>query len=62
MMKDINVLFIMACENGDYITIMNLLNSIKDFNIDITNDLGKSALRLAIENEHLEVNFFLSFN
>ena len=28
-----------------------------DFNIDITDNLGRSALRLAVENEHLEVNF-----
>ena len=51
----VNELFLSACENGDYITVSDLLNAIKDFNIDITNDLGKTALRLAIENEHLEV-------
>ena len=51
---DLNSLFINACENGDYITVSNLLNILKDFNIDIINDMGKSALHLAIENEHLE--------
>lgn len=54
---DINERFVDACENGDYPTVTRILDSIKDFNIDITDNLGRSALRLAVENEHLEVNF-----
>ncbi len=34
---------------------MRILEAISDFNIDVTDTLGKTALRLAIENEHLEV-------
>ena len=52
---NVNEIFISACETGDYIIVSDLLNSIKDFNIDITDDLGKSGLSLAIENDHLEV-------
>ena len=44
-----------ACENGDYLTVQKILAAIKDFNIEITDNLGRSALRLALENEHLEV-------
>ena len=44
-----------ACENGDYLTVQRILNLIKDFNIEITDNLGRSALRLSVENEHLEV-------
>lgn len=44
-----------ACENGDYPTVTKILDSLKDFNIDVTDHLGRSALRLAVENEHLEV-------
>ena len=29
--------------------------TIKDFNIEVTDNLGRTALRLAVENEHLEV-------
>ncbi len=46
-----------ACENGDYPTVIKILDAIKDFNIDVTDNLGRTALRLAVENEHLEVNF-----
>ena len=44
-----------ACENGDYPTVSRILESIKDFNIDVCDNLGRSALRQAVENEHLEV-------
>jgi transient receptor potential cation channel subfamily C member 7 len=44
-----------ACENGDYPTVTKILDSLKDFNIDVTDHLGRSALRLAVEHEHLEV-------
>lgn len=32
-----------------------ILLAIKDFNIEVTDNLGRTALRLAVENEHLEV-------
>jgi transient receptor potential cation channel subfamily C protein 6 len=35
--------------------VKNILENIKDFNIEITDNLGRSSLRLAVENEHLEV-------
>jgi hypothetical protein len=35
--------------------VNSILNSIKDFNIDVTDNLGRTALRLAVENEQLEV-------
>lgn len=44
-----------ACENGDYPTVIRILEALKDFNIDVTDNLGRTALRLAVENEHLEV-------
>lgn len=53
---DINERFLDACENGDYLTVQRVLALIKDFNIEITDNLGRSALRLSVENEHLEVS------
>ena len=50
-----NQRFIEACQNGDYPTVTRILDGIPKFNIDLTSNLGKSVLRLAIENEHLEV-------
>ena len=44
-----------ACENGDINLVNKILNVVKDFNIEVTDNLGKTALRLAIENEHLDV-------
>lgn len=44
-----------ACEGGDYRTVVKILETIKDFNIEITDNLGRTALQLAIENEHIEV-------
>jgi hypothetical protein len=45
-----------ACENGDLHTVNNILKNVKDFNIEVTDNLGRTALRLAVENEQLEVN------
>jgi len=45
-----------ACENGDLHTLNLILQNVKDFSIDISDNLGRSALRLAVENEHLEAN------
>lgn len=57
-----------ACENGDLKTVNYILQSIREFNIEVTDNLGRSPLRLAVENEHLEVDlkfllidFFLIF-
>jgi hypothetical protein len=52
---DINSRFVDACENGDYPTVIKILDSIKDFNVDVKDKLGRTALRLSVENEHLEV-------
>lgn len=54
---DINEKFIDACENGDLKTVNYILQNIKEFNIEVTDNLGRTALRLAVENEHLEVDF-----
>ncbi len=47
--------FVRACENGDYSTVQLILETDPRFNIDVTNQLGRTAMQLAIENEHLEV-------
>jgi hypothetical protein len=51
----LNQRFIDACQNGDYPTVTKILEGVPKFNIDLTANLGKNVLRLAIENEHLEV-------
>lgn len=52
---DINDQFVHACENGDYKTVHRILDENPKFSIDVTNQLGRSAMQLAIEKEHLEV-------
>jgi len=54
----INEQFVRACENGDYSTVHRLLKGNQIPNIDVTNQLGRTAMQLAIENEHLEVGLF----
>jgi hypothetical protein len=49
--------FVRACENGDYSTVHRILEENFRFNIDVTNQLGRTAMQLAIENEHLEVKY-----
>ena len=56
---NINDQFVHACENGDYNTVNRILEENPKFNIDVTDQLGRTAMRLAIENEHLEVRFEL---
>jgi hypothetical protein len=51
---DLNDLFLYACTHGDYMLVFDLLCS-GDIKANISNRMGKSALQLAIENEHLEV-------
>ena len=35
--------------------------TVKDFNVHITNKFGKNALRLAIENERIEVKLMSAY-
>lgn len=59
---DLNDQFVHACENGDYKTVHRILEENPKFSIDVTNQLGRSAMQLAIEKEHLEVKeIFYSF-
>lgn len=52
---NINEKFVRACENGDYSTVDQILRENPGFSIDVTNQLGRTAMQLAIEKEHLEV-------
>ena len=52
---DIKDQFVRACENGDYNTVRRILEENAKFSIDVTNQLGRTAMQLAIEKEHLEV-------
>jgi len=52
--EDITDLFLYACTHGDYTLVYGLLQEGK-IKADVSNRMGKSALQLAIENEHLEV-------
>ena len=54
--------FVRACENGDYSTVHQILRDNPKFNIDVTNQLGRTAMQLAIENEHLEVGLSSIFS
>lgn len=56
---DINDQFVRACENGDYNTVRRILEENAKFSIDVTNQLGRTAMQLAIEKEHLEVGVSL---
>lgn len=51
---DINDLFLFVCTHGDYMLVQRLLEQ-GDVKADVSNRLGKTALHLSIENEHLEV-------
>jgi len=62
MKPDINETFVDACENGDLHTVNNILQNVKDFNIEVTDNLGRTALRLAVENEQLEVDEIFCFS
>lgn len=57
---NINEQFVRACVNGDYQTVHQMLHTNQITNIDVTNQLGRTAMQLAIENEHLEVNLLRS--
>ncbi|XP_050396877.2 short transient receptor potential channel 7 isoform X1 [Patella vulgata] len=47
--------FLHAAEFGDIPGVKRLLNEFPDLNIDCIDALGRTALRLAVKNEHLEV-------
>jgi hypothetical protein len=53
---DINDQFIYACENGDCHSVRRILDDNPKFSIDVTNQLGRTAMQLAIEKEHIEVD------
>lgn len=57
-----NQRFVEACATGDYQTVLFILESIKDFNIDVSDNLGRTALRLAVASEHLEVKKAMSIS
>jgi len=52
--EDITDLFLYACTHGDYMLVYSLLQEGK-VKADVSNRMGKTALQLAIEKEHLEV-------
>ncbi|CAF2859314.1 unnamed protein product [Rotaria sp. Silwood2] len=51
---DINDLFLFACSHGDYMLVYNLLEA-GEAQADVLDKMGKSALQLAVQNEHFEV-------
>lgn len=52
---DVEEEFLHAAEFGDIPTVRRLLNEFSDLNVDCIDALGRTALRLAVKNEHLEV-------
>ena len=48
--------FIYAAEFGDIPTVQRILEENPHFNVDFSDILGRTPLRLAVGNEHLEVN------
>lgn len=52
--EDNHDLFMFACAHGDYMLVDRLLSE-GEVKADLSNRMGKSALQLAIENEHFEV-------
>lgn len=47
--------FLLACERGDLGTVRFYLNSGTDLNVNCVDPLGRTALRIAIENENTEM-------
>lgn len=54
--------FLHAAEFGDIHNVKRILNDYKDFNADCKDALGRTALRLAVKNEHLEVRLSISLH
>ena len=66
---DIEEEFLHAAEFGDIPGVKRLLAEYPELNIDCIDALGRTALRLSVKNEHLEVghgarstNIFLCFH
>lgn len=55
---DIEDEFLHAAEFGDVPTVKQLVDRNADLNVDCIDALGRTALRLAVKNEHLEVSTF----
>ena len=55
---DVEEEFLHAAEFGDIPTVRRLLAENSDLNVDCIDALGRTALRLAVKNEHLEVSLF----
>ena len=51
--------FLHAAEFGDVPTVKRLLSLYSQLNVDCIDALGRTALRLAVKNEHLEVGLCL---
>lgn len=51
--------FLHAAEFGDIPNVKRLIDTNSDLNTDCIDALGRTALRLAVKNEHLEVSFCL---
>lgn len=57
---DVEEEFLHAAEFGDVPTVKRLLNEFLGLNVDCIDALGRTALRLAVKNEHLEVSQIMS--
>lgn len=60
-LADVEEEFLHASEFGDIPTVRRLLADNSDLNVDCIDALGRTALRLAVKNEHLEVTSLFSF-
>ena len=58
---DVEEEFLHAAEFGDIPTVRRLLQENTELNVDCIDALGRTALRLAVKNEHLEVRFLTLF-
>ncbi|KAK7505654.1 hypothetical protein BaRGS_00002925 [Batillaria attramentaria] len=56
---DVEEEFLHAAEFGDVPTVRKLLSDYPDLNVDCIDALGRTALRLAVKNEHLEWQLIL---
>ncbi|BFZ13049.1 hypothetical protein BsWGS_16088 [Bradybaena similaris] len=55
LFADIEEEFLHSAEFGDIPNVKRILNDFVDLNVDCIDALGRTALRLAVKNEHLEV-------
>jgi len=56
-LADVEEEFLHAAEFGDIPTVRKLLIENTELNVDCIDALGRTALRLAVKNEHLEVSY-----